>query len=88
MELLAKAKLNSIEEKFMKAIKAGKITDEEFNDIEQDIKNYEDIQLNILNDYNEKGKNLNDDLELQLLDKGKTIGRNEEWDSINLKLKK
>ena len=38
IELLAKAKLNSIEETFTKAIKDGNITDEEFNDIEQEIK--------------------------------------------------
>jgi len=34
-----------------------------------------------------KEKILNDDLELQLIDKGRTLGRNEVWDSINLKLK-
>jgi hypothetical protein len=38
IELLAKAKLNSIEEKFTKAIKDGKITDDEFKDNEQEIK--------------------------------------------------
>lgn len=38
IELLAKAKLNSIEEKFTTAMKDGTITDEEFNDIEQEIK--------------------------------------------------
>jgi hypothetical protein len=30
-----------MEEKFTKAIKDGKITDEEFDNIEQEIKNYE-----------------------------------------------
>ena len=38
IELLAKAKLNSIEEKFTKAIKDEQITDDEFNEIEQEIK--------------------------------------------------
>jgi len=57
MESLSKAKLNSIEEKFMKAIKDGKITDEEFNDIEQEIINYGNIKSDNLNDYNNKGKN-------------------------------
>jgi hypothetical protein len=52
--LLAKAELNSIEEKFTKAVKDGKITDEEFNDIEQEIKNYEYIKSNILNEYNKR----------------------------------
>jgi len=38
IELLAKAKLNSIEDKFTKAMTDGEITDEEFNDIKQEIK--------------------------------------------------
>lgn len=54
IDLLAKAELNSIEEKFTKAVKDGKITDEEFNDIEQEIKNYEYIKSNILNEYNKR----------------------------------
>ena len=50
IKLLAKSKLNSIEEKFAKAMKDGKITDEEY-DTEQEIKNYESMKLNILNEY-------------------------------------
>ena len=46
IELLAKAKLNSIEEKFTKAIKDGNMTDEEFSDIEQEVKNYENMKSN------------------------------------------
>jgi hypothetical protein len=60
IEFLAKAKLNSIEEKFTKATKDGKITDEEFNDIEREIKNYENMNSSILNETN-KGENLNGD---------------------------
>jgi len=79
IELLTKAKLNSIEEKFTKAIKNGKITDEEFNDIEQEIKNYESMKFYILN----KGKvSVSNDLKMQLTDKGRTLGRNEVWDSL------
>ena len=54
IELLAKSKLNSIEEKFTNAIKDGKITDEEFYDIEQEIKNYENMKSNILKEYKEQ----------------------------------
>jgi hypothetical protein len=81
VELLAKAKLNSIEEKFTKAIKDGKITDEEFNDIEQEIKNYDSMKTSLLNEYN-KRKTINNDLKLELIDKGKTLGRNEVWESL------
>jgi hypothetical protein len=75
--LLAKAKLNSNEEKFTKAIKDGKITAEEFNDIEQEI-NYENMKSNILNEYN-------NELKMHLIDKGRTLGRNEVWDSLKKK---
>jgi hypothetical protein len=73
-----KDKLNSIEEKFTKAIKDGKITDEEFNDIEQEIKNNENLKSSILNE--NKGKNLSN--KLQPIDKKRTSGRNEVWDSL------
>jgi hypothetical protein len=78
--LLAKTKLNSIEEKFTRAIKDEKITDEEFNDTEQEIKNYENMKSSILTE--NKGKNLSNDLKLQLIDKGRASGRNEVWDSL------
>jgi hypothetical protein len=52
--LLAKTKLNSTEEKFTKAIKDGEITDEEFNDIEQEIKNYESKKSIFFNDFTDK----------------------------------
>jgi len=42
----------------------GKITDGEFNGNGREIKNYEYINSNILNEYNNKGKNLNNDLKL------------------------
>jgi DNA-binding cell septation regulator SpoVG len=52
-----------------------KITDEEFNDIEHEIKNYKNTMSNILAEYN-KGKYLNNDLKFQLIDKGRTLGIN------------
>jgi len=80
--LLAKAKLISIEEKFTKAIKDGKITEEEFNDIEQEIKNYESVKSNILNEYNKGKTSVNNDLKLQLIDKGRALDRNYVLDSL------
>jgi len=44
IELLAKSKRNSIETKFMKAIKDGKLSDNEFNDIEDEIRNYNEMK--------------------------------------------
>jgi ABC-type transport system involved in multi-copper enzyme maturation permease subunit len=52
IESLARAKFNSIEEKFAKALQDGKITDEEFTDIEQEINNYENMKASILSKYN------------------------------------
>ena len=52
IESLARAKFNTIEEKFTKAIQDGIITDEEFNDFEQEIKNYENMKSSILIKYN------------------------------------
>lgn len=85
IELLAKSKLNSIEEKFAKAIKDGKISDEEFNDIEQKVKNYNTMKTNILNDHDKERKlqtALTDDLKTNQLEKGKVLGRTEVWDSL------
>jgi hypothetical protein len=39
------------------------------------------MKSNILNEHN-KGENLNNDLKIQLIDKGRTLGRNEVWDSL------
>jgi isopropylmalate/homocitrate/citramalate synthase len=55
IELLAKSKLNSIKEKFNKAIHDEEITDEEFSNIVQEIKNCESIQ----NEYKFKGLYIN-----------------------------
>jgi CRISPR/Cas system CMR subunit Cmr4 (Cas7 group RAMP superfamily) len=49
--LLARSKLNSLEKKFNKAINDEEITEDEFNDIQQEIKNYESMKLNIQNEY-------------------------------------
>jgi CRISPR/Cas system CMR subunit Cmr4 (Cas7 group RAMP superfamily) len=55
IEMLAKSKLNSIEEKFNKVINDGEIMAEEFNDIQQEIKNYESMKLSIQNEHKFKG---------------------------------
>jgi len=60
IELLAKSKRNSIETKFTKAIKDGKLSDNEFNDIEEEIKNYNEMKEKILKEYN---KNINGTVE-------------------------
>ena len=74
IELLAKTKLNSMEEKFTKAIKDGEITDEEFDNIEQKINNYENTWSVILNEY--KGNNdLIDKVRTEVLDSIKTVKR-------------
>jgi len=74
MELLAKTKLNSIEEKFTKAIKDGEIRDEEFNDIEQEIRNYENMKSNILNEYG-VNNDLIDEVRIEVWDSIKAVKR-------------
>ena len=61
-----------MEEKFTKAIKDGEITDEEFENIEQEINNYENTWSVILNEY--KGNNdLIDKVRTEVLDSIKTV---------------
>jgi hypothetical protein len=57
--MLVKSKLNSIEEKFNKAISDGEITVEEFDDVQQEIKDYENMKLSIQNEYKFKGLYIN-----------------------------
>jgi len=57
IELLAKSKRNSIETKFTKAMKDGQLSDDEFKDIEDEIRNYNEMKEKILKEYN---KNIND----------------------------
>jgi len=72
---LAKTKLNSIEEKFTKAIKDGEITDEEFDNIEQEIKIYENMKSVILNEY-KVNKDLIDKFRTDVLDSIKEVKKN------------
>ena len=58
IELLAKSKLDSLEEKFNKAINDEEITDDEFFDILQEIKNYESMKQSIQNKYKFVGLNI------------------------------
>lgn len=91
IELLAESKLNSIEEKFGKVIKDGKITEEEFNDIENEIKNFNKMKASILSEFKKGKRNpseIGNELKLSLLEKGKTIGRAEAWDSFRKELHK
>jgi hypothetical protein len=55
IESLARAKYNSIQEKFTRAIEDDRITAEEFNDIEREMENYENMKLSIINKYNNEG---------------------------------
>ena len=57
--LLAMSKLNSLEEKFSRAINDGEISEQEFFDIQQEIKNYESMKLNIQNEYKFTSLNIN-----------------------------
>lgn len=82
IELLAKSKLDSIEEKFYKAIKDAKISDEEFYDIEQEIKNYDKMKAYILNEYNKgkdkkQPKDVSKEIKMDLIERGKAMGRAE-----------
>ena len=72
---MAKTKLNSIEEKFTKAIKDGEITDEEFDNIEQEIKIYENMKSVILNEY-KVNKDLIDKFRTDVLDSIKEVKKN------------
>ena len=73
--MLAKTELNSIEEKFTKAIKDGEITDEEFDNIEQEIKIYENMKSVILNEY-KVNKDLIDKFRTDVLDSIKEVKKN------------
>jgi hypothetical protein len=59
IELLAKSKLDSLEEKFNKAINDEEITDDEFFNMLQGIKNYEGMKQSIQNKYKFVGLNIN-----------------------------
>jgi len=56
--LLAGSKLNSLEEKFNRAINDGEISEQEFFDIQQEIKNYGSMKQSIQNKYRFVGLNI------------------------------
>jgi len=62
--------------KFTKAIKDGEITDEEFDNIEQEIKNYENMKSVILNEY-KVNKDLIDKFRTEVLDSIKAVKKND-----------
>ncbi len=51
IELLAKSKRNSIDEKYTKAMEDGVISESEFQDIRKEIYNYDEMKKSILNQF-------------------------------------
>lgn len=56
IEQLAKSKRNSITSKFLKAMKDGILSEDEFNDVENEINNYDKMKEKILKEYNKNIK--------------------------------
>lgn len=56
IELLARSKRNSIDEKYTKAMEDGVISDAEFQDIRKEISNYDDMKKTILNEFKKGGR--------------------------------
>lgn len=81
---MVKLILNSIEEKFAKAIWHEKISHDELNDIEKEVKNYNIMNTNILNEHNNGWKPtvLTDDLKKKLMEKGKVSEKTDVWNSL------
>ena len=74
IELLAKSKRNSIDEKYTKAMEDGKISDLEFQDIRKEISNYDEMKKNILNSFKKGGMEITEltkEAQLSLINKGK-----------------
>jgi hypothetical protein len=72
IELLAKSKRNSIDEKYTKAMEDGVISDVEFQDIRKEIANYDEMKKTILKEF-KKGHatELTKEAQLSLINKGK-----------------
>ncbi|CCV02487.1 hypothetical protein IIV31_115L [Armadillidium vulgare iridescent virus] len=73
VELLAMSKMNSILEKYTKAIEDNKISSEEFKDITKEIDNFNDMKKVILSSYHKNVKEIELTKEIQqsFIDKGK-----------------
>jgi hypothetical protein len=74
IELLARSKRNSIDEKYTKAMEDGKISDLEFQDIRKEISNYDEMKKNILNSFKKGGPEIAEltrEAQMSLINKGK-----------------
>lgn len=73
IELLAKSKRNSIDEKYTKAMEDGVISESEFQDIRKEIYNYDEMKKSILNQFknNSQAIELTKEAQLTLINKGK-----------------
>jgi hypothetical protein len=74
IELLARSKRNSIDEKYTKAMEDGVISDTEFQDIRKEIVNYDEMKKSILSEYKKGGAQateLTKEAQISLINKGK-----------------
>lgn len=74
IELLARSKRNSIDEKYTKAMEDGVISDTEFQDIRKEIVNYDEMKKSILMQYKKGGAQateLTKEAQISLINKGK-----------------
>lgn len=79
IELMAKAKLNSIENKFSKAMADGTIDEKEFTDICDEVNKYDDLKEGIMAKYKYgiKASEITMDVQQSLIDRGKNMATEE-----------
>jgi len=79
VELLAKSKLDSIDEKYQNAIRDGVVDDKEYNDIYTEKLKYDRMKDTILDKYKHGSKTteIAHDLKQSLIDQGKTLATEE-----------
>lgn len=90
IELLAKSKRNSIDEKYTRAMEDGVISDTEFQDIRKEITNYDDMKKELLNGFKNGGTEaleLTKEVRMTLINKGKEDGKKEIKEELKTKLK-
>lgn len=88
IELLAKSKLNSIHDKYMKALEDGSISIEEFEDIMKESRNYDTMKYENLQKHkgtaNTGGPYITQDIQNMLKDKGKEEFKKELKAKLNI----
>lgn len=87
IELLAKSKRNSVDEKYNKAMEDGVISDAEFQDIRKEITNYENMKKEILSKFKNTNSEPNDftkEVKMTLINKGKEEMKQELKTKLNL----